>query len=127
MYAPCLRIEGSEAPRGGAGIEIDRDLHHGPEPEAPRGGAGIEIRSCPPLAGGCQKPLVEGLVLKSDGHHHYDCVEEAPRGGAGIEIILTLTLTLEQSEAPRGGAGIEIASSKRVKRNIGSPSWRGWY
>ena len=80
--------------------------------------------ACPPL-----KPLVEGLVLKSERTRTMRRRREAPRGGAGIEIRqpeqsrtskmkpLVEGLVLKSSsfdtctsgiEAPRGGAGIEI-------------------
>ena len=79
----------SEAPRGGAGIEIGRMRHSDfrtwkplveglvlkfcrcgiqhARCEAPRGGAGIEMNINDSVGSLLQKPLVEGLVLKSAG------------------------------------------------------------
>ena len=54
-----------EAPRGGAGIEIKHGGHtYWKKPEAPRGGAGIEILMYPEVEHERKKPLAEGLVLK---------------------------------------------------------------
>ena len=55
--------------------------------EAPRGGAGIEITTVTVTGTEPVKPLVEGLVLKSQARHNAPARQEAPRGGAGIEII----------------------------------------
>ena len=57
----CMDVE---APRGGAGIEINMSSISAQNSEAPRGGAGIEIFRCLAPYTRLPKPLVEGLVLK---------------------------------------------------------------
>ena len=142
MDTPSSDLHTSEAPRGGAGIEIcprsagprvfRKPLVEGlvlkycwsPErkrnSEAPRGGAGIEIIPMLRMIQASLKPLVEGLVLKYDVPDFKRLVCEAPRGGAGIEISLYILILIRAAEA-------EIQCRSREGSSPGSPSWRGWY
>ena len=117
--------------------------------EAPRRGAGIEIHAKKQPKGTIEKPLAEGLVLKSQGLDPEAIYSEAPRRGAGIEIVPVLPTVSVPVEAPRRGAGIEItaplifihycmkplAEGLVLKLplctlsadNTRSPSQRGWY
>ena len=61
--------------------------------EAPRGGAGIEIPAMRQVLEANLKPLVEGLVLKFKQISGLKELFEAPRGGAGIEICCTSYLS----------------------------------
>ena len=93
--------------------------------EAPRGGAGIEIFVDWAARHGYLKPLVEGLVLKYIHAGKRQC-------GAGKPLVEGLVLKYEQQpdfvlrkEAPRGGAGIEMDCGRAAAGRVRKPLVEG--